>query len=119
MFYSKGDQPMVHVPDMAHCLISSGALHPCDKTKLSLQYSFFFLLFILCAHPFLGNYGLKYAYLMKRNGISHCNHRNTSTKGKKGTSMKNCLQFIKDVKSFCGNICLHLQEIYSASEILC
>ena len=29
---------MMLEPTMAHCMIRSGALHPCDENKASLQY---------------------------------------------------------------------------------
>ena len=27
---------MAHAPNVAHCMIRSGALHPCDNNKVSL-----------------------------------------------------------------------------------
>ena len=34
--YTRDGQPMAHAPNVAHCMIRSGALHPCDNNKVSL-----------------------------------------------------------------------------------
>ena len=33
MIYCRGVQPMAHAPNVAHCMIRNGALHPCDENK--------------------------------------------------------------------------------------
>ena len=67
---------------MEHYMIRSGALHPCDKNKLRLQYSLFICaLHILCT-LFLGNVifftsvclNLKICLIIKRDGILNSNH---------------------------------------------
>ena len=40
---------------MEHWMIRSGALHPCDKNKLSLQYSLFLCAFHISCTFILGN----------------------------------------------------------------
>ena len=41
---------MAHAPNVAQCMLRSGALHYCDKNKLILQYSILVLCFSYLAH---------------------------------------------------------------------
>ena len=66
---------------MAHCMIKSGALHPCDKNKQPTIFTIFCAFHILCT-SFLGNviFTLISFHLEifltnpPKDGISHCNH---------------------------------------------